>query len=233
MLARSACSAPLPDMSTRSARPSRRVLDPHDRASEVLFGLIMVLTYTGSLSIADAGRDDVRAMWIGALGCNLAWGIIDGVLYWLGCIAERGQTLRLHRAVRGSPDPERGARIVASALPDWIAAVLSSTELQTSRERVLELPEPPERARLSRQDWLGGVGVFLLVFASTFPVVVPFLLFEHVPWAMRTSNAIAVVMLFFTGCVYGTLTSHPSWLVGTGMVLLGSALVGVTIALGG
>lgn len=199
----------------------------------MLFGLIMVLTFTGSLSIADAGRDDVRAMWIGALGCNLAWGIIDGVLYWLGCIAERGQTLKLQRAVRSSPDSERAARIVASALPDWIAAVLSATELQTLRERLLELPEPPERAHLSRQDWLGGVGVFLIVFASTFPVVVPFLLLEHVPWAMRTSNAVAVVMLFFTGCVYGTLTSRPSWLVGTGMVLLGSALVGVTIALGG
>jgi hypothetical protein len=33
----------------------------------------MVLTFTGSLSVADAGRADVRAMLIGALGCNLAW----------------------------------------------------------------------------------------------------------------------------------------------------------------
>ena len=37
----------------------------------------MVLTFTGSLSVAEAGRDDVRTMLIGALGCNLAWGIID------------------------------------------------------------------------------------------------------------------------------------------------------------
>ena len=58
-----------------------RVVDPPQRVAEVLFGLIMVLTFTCSLSIAEAGRDDVRTMLIGALGCNLAWGIIDGVFY--------------------------------------------------------------------------------------------------------------------------------------------------------
>ena len=56
-------------------------LEPIDRVSEVLFGLIMVLTFTGSLRVADAGRVDVRVMLIGAIGCNLVWGIIDGVLY--------------------------------------------------------------------------------------------------------------------------------------------------------
>ena len=53
---------------------NRRMLDPAERTSEVLFGLIMVLTFTGSLSIAEAGREDIRAMLIGAPGCNIAWG---------------------------------------------------------------------------------------------------------------------------------------------------------------
>ena len=53
----------------------RRVLDPVDRASEILFGLIMVLTFTVSLNVTEAGRSDVRAMLVGALGCNLAWGL--------------------------------------------------------------------------------------------------------------------------------------------------------------
>ena len=35
---------------------SKRVLDPIDRVSEILFGLIMVLSFTGSLSVAVAGR---------------------------------------------------------------------------------------------------------------------------------------------------------------------------------
>ena len=71
---------PLLTMPNDSAKPSRRVLEPTERLSEVLFGLIMVLTFTGSLSLAEKGRGAVRTMLIGALGCNLAWGIIDGIM---------------------------------------------------------------------------------------------------------------------------------------------------------
>ena len=51
----------------------RQVLDPIERVSEVLFGLIMVLTFTGSLSVASPERSEVREMLVGAIGCNLAW----------------------------------------------------------------------------------------------------------------------------------------------------------------
>ena len=67
----------------------RSVLDPVSRASEVLFGLIMVLTFTLSLGATDAGREDVRVMLLGALGCNLAWAVIDAILYLVGSHGER------------------------------------------------------------------------------------------------------------------------------------------------
>jgi Trk-type K+ transport system membrane component len=50
-----------------------RVLDPIERVSEVIFGLLMAMTFIGSLSVATAGREEVRTMMITALGCNLAW----------------------------------------------------------------------------------------------------------------------------------------------------------------
>jgi hypothetical protein len=56
------------------------VLDPVDRSGEVLFGLIVALTFTTTFEVATAGAVDVRTMLIGALGCNLAWGLVDGVL---------------------------------------------------------------------------------------------------------------------------------------------------------
>src|SRR5262245_32548863 len=112
-------------------KASRRVLEPHERISEVLFGLIMVLTFTGSLSIAEAGREDIRAMLIGALGCNVAWGVIDGVLYLMGCLAERGRNLLTYRAVRQAADPQKAQRLIAGALPPLIASVLQSSELET------------------------------------------------------------------------------------------------------
>ena len=74
----------------------------------MLFGLIMVLTFTGSLSVAEADRDDVRTMLIGALGCNLAWGIIDGVLYLMGSLAEKGtRTADLPRRAQGHRSASR------------------------------------------------------------------------------------------------------------------------------
>src|SRR5438067_13782649 len=103
---------------------SRRVLEPIDRISEVLFGLIMVLTFTGSLSIAAAGRDDVRTMLIGALGCNLAWGVIDGALYLMGCLAEKGRGLLTFRAVRKATDAKEAQRLIAEGLPSVVAGVL-------------------------------------------------------------------------------------------------------------
>src|SRR5574342_579376 len=103
----------MPDEPVKS---SKRVLEPHERIAEVLFGLIMVLTFTGSLSIAEAGRQEIRTMLIGALGCNLAWGIIDGVLYLMGCLAEKGRALTTFHAVRQATDPQKGQRLVADAL---------------------------------------------------------------------------------------------------------------------
>ena len=51
--------------------------------------------------------------------------------------------------------------------------------------------------------------------------------------ALRVSNAIAIVMLFLTGYAYGRMTGWHPWLVGISMVFLGSALVALTMALGG
>src|SRR5882672_3421003 len=212
---------------------SRRVLEPIDRVSEVLFGLIMVLTFTGSLSVAEAGRDDVRTMLIGALGCNLAWGIIDGVLYLMGCLAEKGRGLLAFRAARKATDPKEAQRLIADALPPVIASILQPAELETMSRRLQELPEPPKHARLRQDDWLGAVGVFLLVFLCTFPVVIPFIFLPNAGPALRVSNAIAIVMLFLTGYAFGRMTGRHPWLVGISMVVLGLILVGLTMALGG
>jgi hypothetical protein len=220
-------------MSDEAVKSSKRVLDPIDRVSEVLFGLIMVLTFTGSLSVAEAGRDDVRTMLIGALGCNLAWGIIDGILYLMGCLAEKGRGLLTFRAVRKATNAKEAQRLIADALPSVVASVLQPAELEAMHERLKQLPEPPEQAQLRKDDWLGAFGVLLLVSLSTFPVVIPFIFLRNAGPALRVSNVVAIVMLFLTGYAFGRLTGRHPWLVGVSMVVLGSILVGITMALGG
>jgi VIT1/CCC1 family predicted Fe2+/Mn2+ transporter len=75
--------------------------------------------------------------------------------------------------------------------------------------------------------------VFLLVFASTFPVTLPFIFMHSAVAALRMSNAIAVGMLFVAGVAYGRAVGRSPWLLGVGMVGLGAALVALTVALGG
>jgi hypothetical protein len=212
---------------------SARVLDPIDRLSEVLFGLIMVLTFTGSLSVADAGRDDVRAMLVGALGCNIAWGLIDAIFYLMGRLAEHSQNLKTFRAVRQAADPRDARRAIAEALPPIVAGLLQPAEIESLRERLTAIPEPSGAGHLRKEDYLGAIGVFWLVFLSTLPVAIPFLVMPDARPAMRVSNAIAVVMLFLTGYGFGRLSGRPPVLVGSAMVVVGLVLVGITIALGG
>jgi hypothetical protein len=218
-------------------RASRRVLEPAERISEVLFGLIMVLTFTGSLSVAEAtaapGNGDVRAMLIGALGCNLAWGVIDGLFYLMGCLAEKGRNLATYKAVLASTTPEEGRTLIAGALPPVIASLIQPEELDSLYKRALELPAPPRHVRLGFRDWWGAWGVFLLVFVSTFPVAIPFMVLSRLGWAMRLSNLIAVAMLFLAGYAYGRVIHRSPLAIGAVSVFIGLIIVTFTIALGG
>jgi len=210
----------------------KRVLDPVERVFEILFALIMVLGFTGSLSVAEAGRDDIRTMLIGALGCNLAWGIIDGVMYLMACLAEKGRGLKTLKAVRAA-DPAEAHRLITDALPPLIASLLKPEEIEAVNQRLRQIPEPPDYARLGREDWMGGLGVFLLVFLSTFPVVIPFMVMTSVAPALLVSNAIAIFMLFVTGIMYGRYAGWHPFGVGLLMVAIGAALAALTRVLGG
>ncbi|HZM00434.1 MAG TPA: VIT1/CCC1 transporter family protein, partial [Planctomycetota bacterium] len=151
----------------------------------------------------------------------------------MACLAERSRGIRTLRAVRRAGDADTARRLIAGALPPLVAAQLEPAELDALRQRLAALPEPPERARLSRREWTGALAVFLLVFLSTFPVAVPFLVMHDVGLAKRVSNAVAIAMLFLTGVAYGRCIGRSPWLVGVAMVLLGAVLVAITMALGG
>ena len=222
-----------PSPATYGQSSIKRVLEPIERISEVLFGLIMVLTFTCSFSVAEAGRAEVRTMLLAALGCNLAWGIIDGIMYLMGCLAEQARSLSTFRAVRGATDAEKAQRIIANALPTVVASALGAAELDEIRRQVQQLPEPPQHPRLTKRDWIGAAGVFLLVVVSTLPVVLPFCFVQKTYLAQRLSNAIAISLLFLTGYAFGRCTGYHPRGMGLAMVIVGGVLVGLTILLGG
>lgn len=210
-----------------------RVLEPSERIGEILFGLIMVLTVTGATSVVTADRTEIQTMLIAALGCNVAWGIIDAGMYLMARLAEQGSNALLLREVRGTADRERAHRTIADALPPLLASIFQPSQLDLIREGIRRLAETETRPRLTRRDWLGALGVCILVILSTFPVVIPFLILGNAQTALRVSNVIAVVSLFFCGVIFARYAGLRPWPTGLTMVVVGAALVGIAIALGG
>ena len=213
--------------------PRKRFLEPIDRISETLFGLVMVLGFTCSFSVANAGRNQVRQLLFATVGCNLAWGIIDAVFYLMGAFSSQGHGILALRELRKAASPSEARAIIADALPPLIASAVGPEELDAIGHKLNQLPRVPERPQFRRDDWLAASGVFLLVFLSTLPVVIPFLLFSDPQWALRASNGVAILMLFLTGFVLGRHAGRRPWLIGLAMIIVGSALVGITVAFGG
>ena len=221
-------------LSKRASKSVKRFLDPMERISEILFGLVMVLTITCSFSVGGGGRTEVHQMLIGALGCNVAWGVIDAVLYWLACFHAHGQKIMALRAAREEENPEEAYRVIADALPPVLASVTTPAELEAMRRKLQQLPEPAQGPHLTKDELLAGLGVFLLVVVATLPVVLPFLfVHDHPTRALRISNGIAILLLFLTGYVYGYHTGHRPLRSALIMIVIGAAMVAITIALGG
>ena len=209
------------------------VLSTVDRVSELLFGLFMALTFVGAVSIARAGREEIRAMFAAALGCNLAWGLVDAVMYLVRTITDRGRSLTLVRSVRAAPDAETGRSLIERSLSQRAAGLVSSTELEAIRARIVALSSLPERPTLEWADLLAALAIFLIVVVSTFPVVLPFVFISDVAMAMTISHTIALAVLFFGGLALGRHAGYGSWKGGLMMAGLGAALVTAIRALGG
>jgi len=209
------------------------VLNPVDRISELLFGLLMALSFTGAVAVATAGQAEIRELFITSFGCNLAWGLVDAVMYVVRSVTERGRGLTLVRNVRAAPTAQEGRALIEASLSRTVAGMVSPAELEGIRGRILALPKVPERPRLQWDDMAAALAVFLLVVASTFPVVLPFGLMQDVGLAKDVSRAIAVVLLFLGGLGFGRYAGYGSWRSGVIMAALGVLLVGAIKVLGG
>src|SRR5262245_15929822 len=189
----------------------------------------MALTFTGTLGVATAGREEIRTLIIGILGCNIAWGIVDAVMFLLNALGERGHGMQTIHAVHDAATTQEAHRIIGSAMPPVLASIMGAEDLEKLRRGLLRMRDVRSSPSLTRDDWVGA----LLVFLSTFPVVIPFLLFSRVSLALRISNLVVIVMLFVLGYRLGQHSGHTPWRMGASMVLLGLVLVGVAIVLGG
>jgi len=219
-------------MADAVAEGRKGVLDSIERWSEIIFGLLMALAITGSLSIAGAGADDVRTMMFAALGCNIAWGLADGIMYLVQALTERTRKATLVARLKAMAEPE-ARQLIADELPARLGENAGPQLLEELRQRVVAMPPASLDASLRRDDFAGALGVFLLVVLSTFPVVIPFMFVDELKLAMRLSNATGVVVLFVGGWMLARYAGGNPWKGGASMAGVGAALSAAIIALGG
>ena len=208
------------------------VLEPIDRITEVIFGLLMAMTFIGSLSVATAGREEARLMLIAAFGCNLAWGLADAVIYLLRTWTERTRSRTLLARLQAA-DVSQGRRLIADALPARIGLALDEDGLEMMRGRMLRDAGRPLPVRLGLDDFKAALATFLLVVVATFPMVIPFLLIETTGTAIRVSNLVALAMLFLAGWLLARYSGGRTLLTGVVLAAVGAALIMAIIALGG
>ena len=209
------------------------VLNPVDRISEVLFGLIMVLTFTGAISVATEGRQEIRELLWAALGCNVAWGLVDAIMYMMNVLAERGHGVVIYKKILATHAADEVRSILRGEIQPLVSRLLTDNELDNIGERLKKLPEPTRGSMFSGRDLWSCVQIFLLVFLCTFPVALPFALFEDVPFALRASNGVALLMLFVGGWLMAGYAGFRRLWTAIVYALIGVLLVAMTMALGG
>jgi len=212
----------------------RRHLDPVDRLGEALFGIIMALGFTAAVRLGHEEADS-RALFVGILGCNVAWGIVDGVMYVLAALFERGREAQFVREVLSAPTDEAARECVARQMDDSLLSHATEEERRRYFGWVVETARRagPPKVSLRSQDLLGAAAVALIILMATAPMLVPYFVFRDAEIAVRVSNVIGLALLFLVGAQWGGSTGTGVWRVGLGVTLVGAALVAVTVALGG
>ncbi|MGA7410369.1 MAG: hypothetical protein WBW33_07775 [Bryobacteraceae bacterium] len=220
----------------RPRRFLRRYLAPTDRLEEVFCGLIMVLDFTLIAGLTSgAEKQGVHDLLVAALGCNIAWGIIDGALYGLGSLTDRHRRRRFLMDLANAAD-DAAFSTIGGKLDPLLDPETSPEERTRICQTILPImlriqaPEP----HILKEDLYSMIAIFSIDVASVIPAVIPFLIFSTQPrFALRVSNAVLIGLLFVTGLMWGKYTGVNAYLAGCCAMLLGLGLVGVAIALGG
>lgn len=213
-----------------------RHLSAGERLGELLFGLIMTLTFTLTAGfVVGDGRDAVRELLIATIGCNIAWGVIDGGLLVLGRVFDRGRAARIGRLIRSTRDETHAVAAVAAELDDSLESITTPQDRTALYRQVVQQVRSsvPQRTGVRGEDWLAAFGVFCLVVFASIPAALPFAIMNE-PWlALRVSNLILIALFFVIGYEWAGYTTVKPWRAATTLTLFGIAMVATAIALGG
>ncbi len=237
-------TAAVTEHTKRTAKESflAKLLDPVDRLVEAIYGVLIVMTFTlaaRAITSAEANPRTVayvNDLFWAALGCAVAWGLIDGVMYILSAIFDRGKERRIFLALNDVTDEAAGVQVIADETDDdldWLTTEAERTAIYTTLYQRLK-GKPIPRVAFESGDFAGALGIFLVALGSALPLLIPLLLFPNAPaLSVRLSNGVAFVMLFGMGFRWAQYAGGKPWVMGSLLLLIGVVMVLIAIPLGG
>lgn len=198
----------------------------------------MVLVMIGylKLSLVQEGFEFKKIMILVPLGATVAWGMIDGIMYVLLNLRERGKKSQLLSLIKSYKDENDTLSLLKNEMVSPLFDLLNKeTQLNICHEIVNRLNEVTvEKPKgISKNDLRIVATTILIVTGAGIPLIIPFILLNDVLLAIRISQIIGLVMLFCIGYWWAKLASRHKVRSAIGLTLLGAAIVSLTQALHG
>jgi VIT1/CCC1 family predicted Fe2+/Mn2+ transporter len=237
-------------MQTRTAVPMQerlwnRLLDPIDRLSEAIYSILIVLTFTMAYHIwvvrglyALQGDDATytRELFWAVLGAALAWGLIDGIMYAMLGVLDRGERHKVLAEIKQATDKDTAVAIIADELDDILEPITSASQRQELYSDILDHLREGQAQKIGLEwgDITGAIGSVLVAVLAIIPCIIPLLLFrDNYLLALRAVNLVCFIMLFWLGYSWGKYTGTRPWRTGFLLALFGLLMVIIAIPLGG
>ena len=218
------------------------LLDPIDRLAETIYSILVLLTFTLAFRIFHLAPGEavnseyVNELLVGAVLAILAWGVIDGIVYVLTEVFERGEKHRILQYIESADTPDEAIEAIADELDFILEPITSEAQRQSLYGEILDQlhDSHPQPVHLKREDLTGGAASVLVAVLAVLPSLLPFVLLRHdQALAIRVSNIVSFLVLFYSGYEWGKYTGTNPLRTGLVLVLVGVLLVAIAIPFGG
>lgn len=220
------------------------LIEPIDWLSETIFSILIFLTFTlafrmiktYSAAPQPVSSELVNELIITALGAVLAWGAIDGIMYALFSVFERGERHRLLRDIQTAPTRQQALEAIAEDMDYLLEPITGEAERKELYGHILiHLQDSnPRKIGLKFEDLTMALGHVLVAVLAVIPSVLPFLVFRNDPdLAIRVSIVISFLVLFLAGSRWGAYTGASPWKTGLLLTVVAAVLLLIAIPLGG
>jgi hypothetical protein len=218
------------------------LLDPIDRLAETIYSILILLTFTLAFRIfklnpADAVTPEyVNELLVAALLATVAWGVIDGIVYVLTEVLERGERHRILWHIQSADTEEEAAAAMADEFDYILEPITGEAQRDVLYRDVLDhlRDSRPQPVKLKREDFIGALACVLVAIIAVTPSLIPFVLLRDDPaLAIRISNVISFGVLFYSGYEWGKYTGTSRIKTGLVLVAVGVLLVAIAIPFGG